>query len=282
MSISKKEVILHPMKRTINITLILLAFSILTSCSGYEKMLKSTDYEAKFDAAMKYYKEERWSRARQLFENLALYYRGSEHTEDIAWYYAQSLLNSTYYYSAAYQFKTFAKRYPYSERAQDAAFLSAYCKYMDSPSHTLDQTSTKEAINELEQFTDRYPNSPHIPEANAYLDELRNKIMQKDFEIAKGYYNTESYRAAVVSLTNFINLYPDSPNREEAMYIIIKAGYEYAINSREDKMKERLQQVVNNFDKFAATFKNSKYMSDCQNIYTHCKAELAKLENNVQ
>ena len=42
-------------------------------------------------------------------------------------------------------------------------------------------------------------------------------------------------------------------------------------------MKERLQQVVNNFDKFAATFNNSKYMSDCQNIYNRCKAELAKL-----
>lgn len=265
------------MKKSLYITIILLITSILSSCNNYEKVLKSTDYEAKFDAAMKYYNEERWSRARQLFENLALYYRGSEHSEDIAWYYGQSLLKSTYYYSAAYQFNNFYKRFPYSDRAQDAAFLSAYCKYLDSPSHSLDQTSTKEAIKELEQFTDRYPNSPHIPEANAYLDELRNKIMQKDFEIAIGYYNTESYRAAVVALTNFINLYPDSPNREMAMYTIIKAGYEYAINSREDKMKERLQQVVNNFDKFAATFTNSKYMTDCQNIYTHCMAELAKM-----
>lgn len=273
----EKLVFLHPMKKSLHIIVILLAISILSSCSGYEKTLKSTDYDAKFDAAMKYYNEERWSRARQLFENLAMYYRGSEHSEDIAWYYGMSLLKSTYYYSAAYQFKTFAKRYPYSNRAQDAAFLSAYCKYMDSPSYTLDQTSTKEAIAELEQFTDRYPSSPHIPEANAYLDELRNKLMQKDFEIAIGYYNTESYRAAVVALTNFLNLYPDSPNREEAMYTIIKAGFEYAINSREDKMKERLQQVVNNFDKFAATFNNSKYMSDCQNIYNRCKAELAKL-----
>lgn len=268
------------MKKTIHITIILVVISILTSCSGYEKVLKSTDYDSKFDAAMRYYNEERWSRARQLFENLALYYRGSEHAEDIAWYYGQSLMKSDYFYNAAYQFKTFSKRYPYSDRAEEAAFLSAYCKYMDSPSYTLDQTSTKGAIAELEQFTDRYPNSPHIPEANAYLDELRDKIMQKDYEIAIGYYNTESYRAAVVALTNFINLYPDSKHREEAMYTIIKAGFEYAINSREDKMKERLQQVVNNFDKFAATFNNSKHLSECQNIYNRCKAELAKLENN--
>ena len=61
------------------------------------------------------------------------------------------------------------------------------------------------------------------------------------------------------------------------MYTIIKSGFEYAINSREDKMKERLQQVVNNFDKFATTFSNSKYLAECQNIYTRCKAELAKM-----
>ncbi|MBQ1408343.1 MAG: outer membrane protein assembly factor BamD [Bacteroidales bacterium] len=265
------------MKKALYIAITALAISTLSSCGNFDKMLKSTDYDAKFEAAVRYYNEERYSRARQLFENLSLYYRGTEHSEDIAWYYGQSLLKSTYYYSAAYQFKTYAKRYPYSSRAEDAAFLSAYCSYMDSPSHTLDQSSTKIAITELEQFTDRYPNSPHIPEANAYLDELRNKLMQKDFEIAMGYYKTESYRAAVVSLTNFLNLYPDSPNREEAMYTIIKSGFEYAINSREDKMKERLQQVVNNFDKFATTFSNSKYLAECQNIYTRCKAELAKM-----
>jgi len=266
------------MKRHINIAITLLIISTLCGCKGYEKMLKSTDYDAKYEAAMRYYNEESYSRARQLFENLALYYRGNEHAEDIAWYYGQSLLKSGYYYNAAYQFKVFTKRYPYSKNAEEAAFLSAYCQYMESPSHTLDQKTTKEAITELEQFAERYPQSTHIPEVNSYLDELRGKLMQKDYEIAVGYYNTESYRAAVVALNQFLNNYPDSPHREDAMYLIIKSGYIYAINSREDKMKERLQQVVGNFDKFAVTFSNSKHLTECQNIYTNCKAELAKIE----
>ena len=266
------------MNRLTKYTLIALAFIALCSCSGYDKMLKSTDYDAKYDAAMKYYNEERYSRARQLFENLTLYYRGNEHAEDIAWYYGQCLLKSEFYYTAAYQFKVFTKRYPYSKNAEEALFLSAYCQYMDSPAHTLDQSITKAAITELEQFSDRYPQSTHIPEVNTYLDELRGKLMQKDYEIALGYYNTEAYRAAVVSLNNFLNNYPDSPHREEAMYYIVKSGYIFAINSREDKMKERLQQVINNFDKFAVTFSNSKYMGECQDIYNKCKAELARIE----
>ena len=267
------------MKKTTIFAITILTISSLCCCKGYEKMLKSTDYDAKYEAALRYYNEESYSRARQLFENLTLYYRGNEHAEDIAWYYGQCLLKSDYYYSASYQFKVFTKRYPYSKRAEEAAFLSAYSKYMESPSYTLDQKITKEAITELEQFADRYPQSTHIPEVNNYLDELRNKLMMKDYEIAIGYYNTESYRAAVAALNQFLNNYPDSPHREEAMYYIIKAGYVYAINSREDKMKERLQQVVGDFDKFAVTFSNSKHLSECQDIYTKCKAELAKIES---
>lgn len=265
------------MKKATYLIIITLVINVLSSCSSYDKLLKSTDYDAKFEAAMQYYNEGRYQRARDLFENLTLYYRGREHSEDIAWYYGKSLIETEYYYTAAYQMKSFAKRFPYSPHAEDAAFLTAYCQYMESPAYTLDQTITKDAIAEFELFAERYPQSTHIPEVNSYLDEMRNKLMEKDYEIAYGYYNTESYRAAVVALGNFLNSYPDSPHREDAMYYIIKAGYEYAINSREDKMKERLQQVVNNFDKFAVTFKNSKYMADCQDIYTKCKEALRQL-----
>ena len=151
--IQKKFVFLHPMKRLCQYTLIALSFIALCSCNGYDKMLKSTDYSAKYDAALRYYNEGRYTRARQLFENLTLYDRSNEHSEDIAWYYGQSLLKSEYYYLGSYQFKMFTKRFPYSSRAEEAAFLSAYCQYMDSPSHTLDQSTTKDAITELKILT---------------------------------------------------------------------------------------------------------------------------------
>ena len=270
---------MQAMRRFSIFAIIILSFSILCSCTGQDKLLKSTDNEAKFEAAMKFYNEKRYNRARELFENLMLYYHGREHAEDIAWYYGQSLYHTGHYYTAGYQFLNFTKRYPYSTRAEDAAYMSAYCKYMESPEYTLDQSITKDAIAEFELFAERYPQSIHIPEVNNYLDEMRGKLMRKEYEIAIGYYNVESYQAAVVALNNFLNNYPESPNREDAMYYIIKSGFEFAINSREDKMTERLQQVINNFDKFATTFKNSKYMSDCQNIYTKCKEKLNELEN---
>lgn len=266
------------MKNCWLIVLSMVTVSVLAGCSGTSKLVKSNDYDAKYEAAVRFYEEGSYSKAIQLFENLSMHYRGRDYSENISWYYGQSLLKEKDYYTAAYQFKNFVRQFPYSVHVEEAMFLSAYCKYMDSPEYTLDQTVTREAITEFEQFSDKYPQSVHIPEVNGYLDEMRGKLMMKDYEIAYGYYRIQSYHAAYVALQSFLNYYPDSPKREEAMYYMLKSGYEYAINSKEDKVKERLQLVVNDFDKFASSFTDSKYMANAQGIYSKSKAALAKIE----
>ena len=266
------------MTKCAHILYIVLAFTLLCSCDNYSKLVKSNDYDAQYKAAIEYYEDGSYGKARQLFENLQMHYRGRDKAENINWYYANSLLKQHDYYLAAYSFTTFTKKYPYSDHAEEALFFAAYCKYKESPAYSLDQTMTHDAISDFELFAEKYPHSTHMPEVNQYLDEMHDKLMLKDYEIAYGYYNTEAYNAAYIALKNFVNLYPDSPKKEEALFYALKSGYEYAANSREDKMKERLQQVVNDFDKFSTVFKDSKFTKESQNIYTKSKALLAKLE----
>lgn len=251
---------------------------MLVGCNGYEKLLKSNDYEAKYNAAMKYYEDNSFSKAIQLFENLTLHYRDKQHSENINWYYAQALLKEKDYFSAAHQFKRFARQFPYSDHVEEAAFMSAYCKYLESPSYSLDQTLTKEAIGEFEQFAERWPSSVRMAEVNRYIDEMREKLMRKDYEIAYGYYFIEEYHAAYESLKTFINLYPDAPMREDAMFYMLHSGFLYAKNSREDKKYERLQQVVNDFDRFSSSFTQSKHLAQAQRIYTDTRALMAETE----
>lgn len=251
---------------------------LLASCSNIDKLLKSNDFEAKYAAAMRYYHDNSYSKAIQLFENLTLYYRGKEHADSIAWYYAQSLFHEKDYFTAAYQFKRYARQFPYSDRVEDATFMAAYCKYIDSPSYSLDQHITKEAIEEFEAFAERWPRSNHMPEVNRYLDEMRAKLVKKDYEIAYGYFYIEEYHAAYESFKQFLNLYPDAAEREDAMYYMLRSGYLYANGSREDRKRERLQQVVNDFDRFSSTFAGSKYMAEAQDIYTRTRAALAQME----
>lgn len=262
-------------KNIISICAICLA---LSACGGYEKLLNSNDYEGKYQAAMRYYNDNSWSKAIQLFENLTLHYRGKEHAEDIAWYYAESLFKEKDYITASYQYQRFARQFPYSERTEKAAWLSAYCKYIDSPDYSLDQKRTKEAIEEMESFAERWPRSVYIPELNRCLDDMRAKLIKKDYEIAYNYYFTEEYNAAYESFKRFLNYYPEADEREEAMYYQLDAGFRYAIGSREDKQKERLQQVLNDFEKFSSSFAGSKRLSAAQNIYSKARAALTNLE----
>lgn len=266
------------MKKALFILNILATCLLLTGCNKFDKLLKSNDYDLKYQSAMQYYNENNFSKAIQLFENLTMHYRGREHAEEISWHYAQSLYKEGDYYMAGYQFKRFARQFPYSERVEEAAYLSAYCKYMQSPSYTLDQSLTKEAVEEFETFAERWPRSTHMPEVNRYLDEMRVKLMKKDYEIAYGYYYIEEYHAAYESLKNFINLYPEAPMREDAMFYMLVSGYQYAINSREDKKRERLQQVTNDFDRVVSGISNAKHLAEAQDIYNKTRAELAKME----
>lgn len=270
------------MNRIKIIAILSLTILLLTGCTQFDKLVKSNDSEAKYQAAVNYYDNQDYNRAIQLFENLFLQYHGKEHAEDIAWRYANALLKIKDYYTASYQFKTFFKRYPYSPNAEEALYMAAMCKYYQSPEYNLDQQHTKEAINEFESYVDRYPSSTHIPEINEHLDELRNKLMRKDYEIAYGYYFTEQYNAAYVSLQQFLNLYPDSPYKENAMFYMLASGYKYGINSTEEKKRERLQQVVSDFDRFATSFKDSKHLTQAQQYYTKAKAELAQIDNRNQ
>lgn len=266
------------MKTHRRIIYICLLALLTVGCSGVEKLLRSNDYEKKYEAALEYYNNNSYSKAIQLFENLSIYYRGKELSENILWYYAQSLFKEKDYYTASYQFRRFAKQYPYSDRAEEALFLAAYCQYSDSPAYTLDQTATKAAIADFEQYVERFPNSPHIPEINSYLDELRGKLMHKDYDIAYGYFHIEAYHAAYVSFQSFLNTYPDSPYREDAMFYMLRSGYEYAINSTKEKKEERLKQVVNDFERFSGSFSNSKHIKQAQQIYTRTRAALSEIE----
>jgi outer membrane protein assembly factor BamD len=152
---------------------------------------------------------------------------------------------------------------------------------MDSPDYNLDQSQTKEAIEEFEAYAERWPRSTRIPEVNNFIDELRNKLILNDYEIAYGYYFIEEYHAAYESFKRFLNLYPEYNHREDAIYYQLESGYRYAIGSREEKQRERLQQVLSDFERFSSNLADTKRMAAAQSIYTKARAALTDLEQNT-
>ncbi len=153
------------------------------------------------------------------------------------------------------------------------------CSVQNSPSYSLDQTETELAINDLQQFIDRYPNSSLIDSCNAILDRLRFKLEKKDYETVKLYAKTERYNAAVTSAMIFLDDYPMSSFREEVQYNLVKNSYLLAKNSVEDKKKERILNTIERYSNFVGAFPTSNYIKTLEGYNLTMEEELKLIES---
>ena len=230
--------------------------------SKYQKVLKGDDPELKLKSAKEYYASGDYFRAMPLFQELVNVYRGSDEAELIAYQYADCNFKLKDYLTARYYFKAFAETYPRSKYTEEALFKAAFCYYQESPTHSLDQSSTNKAIESFILFANMYPNSGKIDSCNTLLDKLREKLVEKSYDNAKIYFKTQKYKAAIVALSNAISDYPDSKHVEEMYFLRLKSAYEYARNSVEKKQAERFDQVVTLHQEFVDAFPQSNFLQE--------------------
>jgi outer membrane protein assembly factor BamD len=254
------------------------AIIILSSCSDYNKLLKSSDYTKKYDAALAYYNKGEYSKALALLEELVSVYRGTDKAEKIMYYYAYATYSSGDYLLAGYHFSNYVKTFPGTPHTEECAFMYAYCYYEESPRYSLDQTDTKNAIKELQSFINKYPNSQKATECNELIAKLRSKLEMKYYEIAKQYYFLFDYKAAIVSFENVLKEFPDTKYREDAMFMIVKSHYSYATKSVEKKKAERYKSTIDAYNKFISYYPdNSRYNKEAEGIFSASKKQLENL-----
>jgi outer membrane protein assembly factor BamD len=275
---------LRDIKSGMNFSSKLLSFSILilllAGCSGYEKVLKSNDYKLKYKEAIKYYYEkEDYVRASTLFDQIAPVFRGTDLADSVYFLQAMSYFKQSDYILSGHYFRTFAQIYGGSHFVEQADFLGAYCYYLTSPRPELDQASTIMAIQEFQLFLIKYPQSAKADEVKDYLNELRDKLVEKSFISAKLYFDLEDYKASMVALNNSLIKFPDSKYREELMFMLVKSSYMLAEKSISAKKKERFQDSIDEYYTFAAEFPESKFIKDAVKYY---KLASKNLGNSIE
>jgi outer membrane protein assembly factor BamD len=261
------------------ILLALFAGLLATSCSKHQKLLKSTDYEEKYQMAFVYYNQGDYYRAIQLFEQVIPFFRGTERAETIAYTYAYAHFKQKDYILASFYFKRFINTFPRSKHVEECTFMSAYCKYLDSPNHSLDQTNTREAIQELQLFINKFTGSERVDEANKLIDDLRAKLELKEMEIARLYYRMGNYMAAITSFRNVLKEFPDTDFREEIMFTKLKAHYDFAERSIEARKEDRYKEALEAYDNFAAQFPQSRFSREASQIQRNVLRQLELLAN---
>ncbi len=256
-------------KRRIYILILIITSALLfvTGCSKYEKLLKSDDYRYKYKKAKEYYYEEDYVKAAGLFDQLKPIYKGTQKIDTILYYFAYAKYKQRQYILAAHHFKNLFDTYPKSIFAERASFYFAFCFYQTSPKPSLDQTNTLQAIEAFQLYIRRYSDSERVSLAREYIDELRNKLIEKSFMSAKLYFQLERYKASIIALNNSLQEYPNTKYREEIMYMILKSNFLLAQNSIQSKKKERFQNTIDAYYSFAEEYPSSKYLNEAETIY---------------
>ena len=250
---------------------------LIYSCSDYNKILKSDDYNQKFKYANTLYDKESFNKAIPLYEQVYQFAPKTDAGEVSYFRLAKSYYAEEEYYLAGYYFNAFMQRFPYSVKNEECLYMTAICSVNNSPEYSLDQEETEIAINNIQQFVNRYPNSTLVDSCNTIIDRLRDKLEFKDFQAVKLYAKTERYRAAVTSALSFVEKYPSSDFLENAWNILVQNSYFLSKNSIQKKKKQRIEDTIERYRKFASLYPNSKFLKLLKNIEVEMVKELQLL-----
>lgn len=239
----------------------------LAGCGDYQKVLKSTDPELKWTRAQEYFADDRCIQALPLLQELIGLFRGTERMEDVYYMYAEANLCIEDWYMARYTMRNFSKTFPTSDRAEEAEYQAALCSYRLSPGPTLDQSDTRNAMDELQLFLDRHPESDKRDTCNSMIAALRTKLETKAWNGAKLYYTTGKFQSASQALANFMEDWPVSQYGEEAQFLILKSQFLYAEQSTERRQAERYADAIESYFTFAARFPESAWLREAEQFH---------------
>jgi|GEM_PF-1028183 len=264
---------------------LLLAVAVVGCNKDYRSMVKkakSRTIAEKDTAAVWFYTQEKYDRALPLLEELVPLYSGLERQQVIYYYYCYSHYLMGQLVSAQFYFADFARKFPTNKHAEESEFMSSKCYYLLADPYQLDQSFTNKAIDAIQLFLSRFPETDYSPEANKMLVDLRERLAEKSFRQALLYYNITYYKAAVEAFQLMINEFPDSKFREEAQFMLFKSSQSLAQASINSKKLLRYRESLSYRDKFTNRYPESEYSKEVASLGKETDATIIELEEDAE
>ncbi len=241
------------------VCIVALAF-VATSCAtGTRKIPAGTSQPDKFlfERGTEALKNKKWLVAREYFRELVDSYPQSQFRADAKLGIGDSYLGDGTTESkvlAINEFREFLTFFPTHPRADYAQYKLAMAHYYQMLNPQRDQTETKEAIKEFENFVERYPNSPLMGEVRTRLREAKDRLATSDYEVAVFYYRNRWYPGAAERLKAVLARDPEYTNRDAVYYYLGEALIRM----------ERKAEALPHFERLLKEFERSEYLDDAR------------------
>lgn len=268
------------MKKSIT-AIALISACVMTSCGDYNKVLKSQDYSYRYEAAKEYFFSGQYNKASVVLGDMITILKGSGKAEESLYMLAMCYYGQEDWLEASSTFKKYYTTYPRGEFAELARFYTCKALYNDTPEPRLDQTSTFEAINEIQVFCEYYPNSVHKNEAQQMMFELQDKLVEKEYLSAQLYYNLgnymgNNYQSCVITAQNALQDFPYCKRREDLSYLVLQAKYKMATESVVEKREDRYRDVVDEYYAFKNEFPESKHAKEADKMFEEASKNITE------
>jgi len=138
---------------------------------------------------------------------------------------AQAHYKAKEYDESKFHYTKFIELYPAHQHVDQARYFKAMSDFnlMEIPAK--DQAHTQEALKEFEFLIQNFPKSPYRPNAEKKKQECQYKLAKSYFDVGKFYYRTGSYQSAILRFKKFMELYPEQPFIDEAVFLLGEAYY---------------------------------------------------------
>ncbi len=259
------------------IFIVFTAVAALSSCGEYQRAQKSTDYDYKLDYAKRAFEQKKFVQAATVLQDVITVFKGTDKAEDALYLLALSNYENKDYINSGAYFKTYYTRYPRGKYTELARFYSGYGYYLDSPDPQLDQSDTMKGIEELQSFLEYFPKSDKVSIAQNAIFELQDKLTLKELQNAQLYYNLgnymgNNYESAVIVAKNAIKNYPYSRYKEDLEMLVLKARYQEAAQSVDEKKSSRFRDVIDEYYSFINNYPDSPNRKEADDILQIAKS----------
>jgi outer membrane protein assembly factor BamD len=179
--------------------------------------IQTDDPEKAFKIAKNKYDKGDYLDAIEDFSYMKIRFTGTSNVDQVQFYLADSYYNRGEYLLAAYEYETMLRNYPLSNLIPETRYKLGLSYYHLSPKYSLDQEFTHYSITELRTYLELYPTDKHVPDAEAKLRELTDKLAYKDFHTGELYLGMMGYKSAAIYFQNVYETYINSKWADDAM-----------------------------------------------------------------
>jgi len=253
--------------------------ALLSSCGDFEKIRKSSDVNYKLTKANEYFDKKDYAHANELYKELMPIMKSTRNYESLFYKYAYTFYYMKDYVEASYYFKNFTEYFPASKNAEECEYMSAVCLFKYAPKYSLDQTNSIKALEALQNYATRYPQSKYTTDANSEIATINKKMEMKQADAAKLYYNISQYKAATVAYRSVMRNYPESPSSDFYQFMVMKSFFKYAKASVPERQEERFANAISAYNELKNGYPQSQYLDEAQKLYQEADNNIKKIRN---